>query len=68
MRIHEERDALQAKVERMGADMRELERERDELRERGARGSADGGQAREDVALLERERELLREEYEAEIA
>ena len=61
MKIHEERDALLEKVERLNAEKRDLERQLDEQRLGGAtgEGSAD---LRDNIALLEKEREVLREE------
>ena len=61
MKIHEERDALLEKVERLNAEKRDLERLLDEQRLGGVsgEGSAD---LRDNIALLEKEREVLREE------
>ena len=61
MKIHEERDALLEKVERLNAEKRELEQKLDASRTGGAvlGGSAE---QREEKALAERERELLKEQ------
>ena len=61
MKIHEERDALLEKVERLNAEKRELEQKLDDARTGGAvlGGSAE---QREEKALAERERELLKEQ------
>ena len=70
MKIHEERDELLVKVEQLTAEKRELERQLDELRLRGAGVTQDGARASGDaetVALLRKEQEVLRQEYEAEL-
>ena len=70
MKIHEERDELLVKVEQLTAEKRELERQLDELRLRGAGVTQDGARASDDaetVALLRKEQEVLRQEYEAEL-
>ena len=70
MKIHEERDELLVKVEQLTAEKRELERQLDELRLRGAGVGQDGARASGDaetVALLRKEQEVLRQEYEAEL-
>ena len=63
MKIHEERDELLVKVEQLTTEKRELERQLDELRLRGAGEGQDGAEA----DLLRKEQEVLRQEYEAEL-
>ena len=58
MKIHEERDELLVKVEQLTAEKRELERQLDELRLRGAGAGQDGAEA----DLLRKEQEVLRQE------
>ena len=70
MKIHEERDELLVKNEQLTAEKRELERQLDELRLRGAGVGQDGARSSDDaetVALLRKEQEVLRQEYEAEL-
>ena len=68
MKIHEERDELLVKNEQLTAEKRELERQLDELRLRGAGVGQDGARASGGEAdLLRKEQEVLRQEYEAEL-
>ena len=69
MKIHEERDELLVKNEQLTAEKRELERQLDELRLRGAGAGQDGARASGDAEadLLRKEQEVLRQEYEAEL-
>ena len=78
MKIHEERDELLVKVEQLNAEKRELERQLDEVRlggtGLGATGQRDGSGSgadadglRDTIALLRKEQEVLRQEYEAEL-
>ena len=62
MKIHEERDALLEKGERLNAEKRELEAALDEQRLGGAQGDGSADGLRDNIALLEKEREVLREE------
>ena len=62
MKIHEERDALLEKVERLNAEKRDLERLLDEQRLGGVSGEGSADGLRDNIALLEKEREVLREE------
>ena len=68
VKIHEERDALLIRVEELSDEKRDLERELDDLRAKNIQsGEGSTEQMRDTIALLKKEQEVLKDEYEAEL-
>merc|ERR1712080_343201 len=68
VKLHEERDELLVKVDRLSEEKRELEQELDELRMKGLKyGKSDDSSLQDQIGLQKTEIDLMKQEYEAEI-
>jgi len=68
VKLHEERDELLVKVDRLSEEKRELEQELDDLRMKGLKyGKSDDSSLQDQIGLQKTEIDLMKQEYEAEI-
>merc|ERR1712096_282331 len=68
VKLHEERDELLAKVDRLSEEKREIEQELDDLRMKGLKyGKSDDSSLQDQIGLQKTEIDLMKQEYEAEI-
>ena len=68
VKLHEERDELLVKVDRLSEEKRELEKELDDLRMKGYKESkTDDSTLQDKVDLQKTEIDLMKQEYESEI-
>merc|ERR1712224_996642 len=68
VKIHEERDELLVKVDQLTEEKRELEQELDEYRLKGFKdGTRTDSSLQDKIDLLEKERDIMKDEYESEI-
>merc|ERR1712202_51483 len=68
VKLHEERDELLVKVDRLSEEKRELEIELDDLRMKGLKyGKSDDSSLQDQIGLQKTEIDLMKQEYEAEV-
>jgi len=68
VKLHEERDELLAKVDRLSEEKREIEQELDDIRMKGLKyGASDDSSLQDKIDLQKKEQEIMKQEYEAEI-